>query len=202
MRIVLFDFDGVISDSWKVAFSVAGEYCPGITEAEYQAAFEGNINDWVRPAYCKADFDYLAHYRPRIVPESHLFSGMDAVIRDLAARYTLTIVTSSIEVPVMELCKKFDVDSCFADILGNETHTSKVEKIRMVMDRYSLGPERCVFVTDTLGDAREAEHAGIGVIGVSWGFHDHATLSKDRAITIVDKPEDLPQAVDEHFAPM
>jgi len=45
-KYILFDFDGVIVDSWAPAFEVNKLMCPNITEAEYKKAFYGNIKDW------------------------------------------------------------------------------------------------------------------------------------------------------------
>lgn len=42
---ILFDFDGVIADSFKLSFEIAKMICPHITEDIYQKRFEGNIND-------------------------------------------------------------------------------------------------------------------------------------------------------------
>ena len=43
---VLFDFDGVIVDSFLHAFEVNKMIYPHLTEKEYRMRFEGNINDW------------------------------------------------------------------------------------------------------------------------------------------------------------
>ena len=45
-RYILFDFDGVIADSYAPAFEVQKMICPHLTEEVYRKRFEGNINDW------------------------------------------------------------------------------------------------------------------------------------------------------------
>lgn len=57
----------------------------------------------------------------------------------------------------------------------------------------------CVFITDTLGDMREAEEHGMEAIGCSWGFHPHTTLEKGLPFRIVDMPTELPDAVANYF---
>ncbi len=46
--LIFFDFDGVIADSFAVAYETNKKLCPDSTEEEYRSAFEGNIFDWVR----------------------------------------------------------------------------------------------------------------------------------------------------------
>jgi len=43
-KFILFDFDGVIADSFSAAFAVNKKVFPSITEQEYRDRFLGNIN--------------------------------------------------------------------------------------------------------------------------------------------------------------
>ena len=70
----------------------------------------------------------------------------------------------------------------------------------MVLEKYGIQPNDCVFITDTLGDMREAKAAGVGAIGVSWGFHSRETLSKDEPLRIVESPQDMPRAISDYFS--
>jgi phosphoglycolate phosphatase-like HAD superfamily hydrolase len=201
-NIILFDFDGVVANSFGLAFAVNKMIFPDIIEAEYRQAFEGNINDWVKEkmhSRHRTDVDFVSTYARRADAEVTLVSGMKEVLTSLAARYLLIVVSSSTSDFIHTFNKKHELAIFFTEVLGNDVHKSKIEKIAMVKEKYHASPGRYVFVTDTLGDAREADHHGIGVIGVSWGFHDHTTLSKDHAITIVDRPEELSKAVDDYF---
>ena len=47
-KYILFDFDGVIADTFPVALEVFDMVFPGTTEAELRLAFEGNINQWMQ----------------------------------------------------------------------------------------------------------------------------------------------------------
>ena len=58
----------------------------------------------------------------------------------------------------------------------------------------------CVYITDTLGDMREAGAHHMGTIGCSWGVHDRATLERGLPFRIVDQPAELRDAVDDYFA--
>lgn len=202
---ILFDFDGVIADSFLPAFEVNKMICPHITEAIYRKRFEGNINDWEDPVNshnenCRHDIDFFTEYIPLMKDRVGMVSGMEEIIVKSAELYSLVIVSSTITSPIREFLERYNMTQYFADIMGNDVHASKVEKIKMVFAKYNIGPENCVFITDTLGDMLEAEKTGVGAIGVSWGFQEQETLLRGKPFTIVQKPSELYLAISEYFA--
>jgi len=64
-----------------------------------------------------------------------------------------------------------------------------------VLRELACPTEKAVMIGDTLMDMSMAKNAGTKAIGVSWGFHDEATLRKHGADEIVDRPENLKQAI-------
>ncbi len=84
--------------------------------------------------------------------------------------------------------------------MGADVHTSKHEKIKMVFEKYGISASQCIFVTDTLGDMREAKAADVGAIGVAWGFHSRETLAKGEPFRIVERPEEISPAISAYFA--
>jgi len=205
-RALLFDFDGVIVDSFEPAFEVSKMICPHNTEADYRRFFEGNINDApatpvVHTSACRLDINFFDEYVPKMrrVP---LVKGMDKVIEALALEYRLVIISSIISAPMKELLERFHLEKYFDQLLGNDVHHKKTEKIQMIFDKYAHHPHECVFITDTLGDLREAKEKGVGAIAVSWGFHSHETLQKGSPFRIVDSPPELIDAVGDYFGRM
>jgi len=202
-KFVLFDFDGVIVDSFQPALEVNQKMCPHITADEYRKGFEGNINDWAgaeskHTEECRTDIDFFAEYVPKM-KDVKLVPGMKEVLEQLARSYTLIIVSSTMTMPIKELVERTGLTSYFTEVLGNDVHQSKVEKIKMIFQKYDTSPDSCLFITDTLGDLREAEKTGVDAIAVSWGFHLYETLQKGKPVKIVDSPENLFDAVDSYF---
>lgn len=200
-KFVLFDFDGVIVDSFRPAFEVNKIICPHIMEDDYRKRFEGNVNDWEEPyhtADCRTDIDFFAEYIPRM-KEVELFPDMESVIQELSNLYNLIIISTTITAPIRELLERLDLAQYFTEIMGNDVHTKKTEKIGMVFKKYSVNPEQCVFVTDTLGDMKEAAKMKVAAIGVSWGFQPEETLVKGAPYRIVKSPEALRQTISDYF---
>lgn len=201
-KFVLFDFDGVIADSFQAAFAVHKVISPHIIEGDYRSWFEGNINNWqemASPGNHRSDIDFFAEYLPKMKSEVKMVPGILEIIKNLSRSYTLIIVSSTITSPIREFMERHEASQYFTEIMGNDVHQSKVEKIKMVFAKHKASPENCVFVTDTLGDLREAAEAGVSAIGVSWGFQHKETLLKGNPLCVVEKPEELPVAILNHF---
>ncbi len=198
---VLFDFDGVIADSFALAFDVGRTIHPHLTEDSYRALFEGNVYESLK-AIDPTDrsHEYFSLFEPRAKAETHLIPEMDKVVAELAEEHPLIIISSTITMPIQRFLDSHDLAKHFIEVMGKDVHASKVEKMRMVFEKYETTADHCVFITDTLGDMREAKEHEMGVIGVSWGFHKHETLERGIPFRIVDRPHELPDAVEDYFA--
>ncbi len=202
-KFVLFDFDGVIADSFALSYDVSRQFNPELNDLSYRKLFEGNIYESLKKLPNWKDDDqsekYFAEYAPRMKGETRLTPNMDRVIPTLASTYTLAVVSSTPSPAISDFLAHYDLADYFVDIMGKDVHTSKVEKIRMIFEKHDTCADACVFITDTLGDIREASAHGVGAIGCSWGMHNHETLEKGVPFRIVDHPRELPDAVDDYF---
>lgn len=201
-KFVLFDFDGVIADSFEISFEVAQMMHPHLTEDQYKRMWDGSIFGKEKEFACTPecrDQDFYTEYSPRSEKVS-LIDGAAEFVRDLASRYTLVVISSSITIDVMKIAERTGIDRYFSDVMGKDVHTSKIEKINTILDRYEARTDDCVFVTDTLGDMLEAQKAGVDAIGVAWGYQYRSSLERGKPFRIVDEPQELCRAVDEYFA--
>lgn len=201
MKAILFDFDGVIVDTFSFCYRIMSERYGGITEEEYRAKFEGNINDALKkrqetqPADPSAKpFDFFGQYTPALLacePNQELVG----VVRDLAARYPLVIISSTISSAIDQYLTRVGLREYFQEILGNDVEKSKVKKIQRSLEVYEMKPSETIFVTDTLGDIKEAHMCDVRSIAVTWGFHSEETLLKGKPFKVVHKPAQLLEAI-------
>jgi len=203
-KIILFDFDGVIADSFWQAFEVQKMICPSLTKDIFRKMFEGNINDWketmnIDKKECRSDIDFFTEYIPKMKNEVQIVPGMKDIIISLEKVYTLIIISSTISSPIREFLEKHDLANHFTEIFGNDVHKSKVEKIKMVFEKYKAKADDCVFITDTLGDIREAEKMNVKTIGITWGFHKDETLMLGNPFKLAKNPNDLLVTVSDYF---
>ncbi|MBI2611050.1 HAD family hydrolase [Candidatus Kaiserbacteria bacterium] len=203
---VLFDFDGVIADSYSVGFETAQKLCPYFTENDFHSVFEGNaweryeaLMSRVHGPECCHDLDWFSIFTPAFEERAQLFPGMREVIEKLSHGYVLIIISSTITSPIQGFLEKHHIGRYFSEVMGADVHTGKREKVHMVFEKYGTAASECVFITDTLGDMREAKAAGVGAIGVSWGFHSRETLEKGEPFCVVEKLDEIPSAVSRYF---
>ena len=203
-KIILFDFDGVIADSFEMAFEVNQIIDRSIvTKNDLRRLFDGNIYDQVKLANKKESEkihkEFFKMYIPRM-KEVQVVSGMKEVITELAKTYTLLIISSTITSPISGFLEDHKIRHHFTEIVSGESFdTNKVERMKKVFEKYQSGPEDCVFITDTLGDMREATNVGVSSIGVTWGFQEEENLLRGNPFHIADSPGELLLVVTKYF---
>jgi phosphoglycolate phosphatase len=206
-KFLLFDFDGVIADSYSVAYDTARAMCARMDDTTYRSMFEGNVHERHGAVMtedhgpeCKHDLDWFGIFTPAFEERAKLFPGMREVIEKLSHEYILIIISSTITSPIQGFLEKNHIGRYFSEVMGADVHTSKREKIGMVFAKYGIEASSCLFITDTLGDMREAAEAGVGALGVAWGFHPRETLEKGNPYGIVEKPQEIEPAIEAYFA--
>ncbi len=160
----------------------------------YIHRFDGNINEAVEKSIAtnepRTDVHFFEEYGPRLM-QCPVFPNMKEVVQTLAKEFRLIIVSSTVTDLILKYLKLHDLDHCFTEIMGNDVHTSKIKKIEAALDKYGIPPTECFFVTDTLGDIKEAHHVGIETIAVTWGYQPKENLELGKPLAAVDTPEAL-----------
>ena len=203
-KLILFDFDGVIVDSFKTAFRVTQQLKLGISQKQYRDMFLGNIYDSTDDHQKKTgrkvtQAEWFEYYAPMLL-ELPLIVGVKEALEKLSQKYTLVVVSSSIDSPIHAYLELHDVHHFFDEVLGADVHRSKVEKIQMIFDKYNIKPSDCVFITDTVGDLLEAEKKGVESLVVTWGFHPKSYFQKTPPAGFIERPGDMLTAVEAYFA--
>ncbi len=203
-KYILFGFDGVIASSAKPAYRVYNWLHPHTTEEGWKKQFEGNVFEHKSPdeehtSECKLDSPWFDAYLPVMKTEVDIFPGMKEVILALEKKHKLLIISSTLSFPIEEFLDSHDLRSSFNWVMGSNVHKSKVEKIAMVFEKYGATAADCVFITDTLGDLREAEKMNVEFIAVSWRFNSVETLRKGKHVTVVENPEQVVTDVNNFF---
>jgi phosphoglycolate phosphatase len=196
LKVILFDFDGVIVDTFAFCHRISNMRSP-VAEEDYRARFEGNINEALKNVNrgLTPHFDFFGHYTPELLlcrPNAELAKAIKTLARD----HVLVIISSTTTGPITEFLTLHGLRDCFKEILGNDVEKSKVKKIQGVLNRYGIEPSETVFITDTLGDIREAETCGVKSIAVSWGYHPIETLERGKPHRIVTHPEELAETIE------
>ncbi len=195
LKAIIFDFDGVITDTFDLCVQITREHIRPVTKKLFRDSHDGNVyENGVIVFSEKETKKFWRCYRERI-SHDHLFP-VKSQIKNLSEKSKLFIVSSTLGRIIEEYLSRTGMAECFENVLGSDTHESKVEKFKMIFKKHKLAPEDCVFVTDTLGDLREANRVGIPSVAVTWGFHGKTRLKKGRPDVMIHDFEDLTEAVE------
>ncbi len=191
-KVVIFDFDGVIVDSFDAALKVAQMQRPALTAQSYKEKFKGNIGKATYAEVLESPhIDFQTEYKKELL-RLQIDEKKKKVLRLLSLEFDLHIISSTNSQSIKDFCEMQGVSECFADILGFDIEPSKVNKFRMIFDTYNLLPNDVAFVTDTVGDIEEARKANVGtIIAVTDGFHSREELERAHPTHVIDSMVDL-----------
>lgn len=196
MKLIIFDFDGVFVNTLPIAYAINTEVNDDLSLEEYRSFYEGNIHQALRSDGLKKNYhpEFAARYQD-LARELTIPDALKECVKNLSENYILTIVSSTTTDPIEQILSREGVREYFKDILGGDVAASKVKKITMLLEKYKSDPVKTVFITDTLGDIKEAHACSVPVVAVTWGFHSRETLLKGNPEKIIDQPSDLEQII-------
>jgi HAD superfamily hydrolase (TIGR01549 family) len=118
--------------------------------------------------------DALHRWRGIRKPESFVaVRGSPEMLRELAGRYRLAIVTSRNRYEAHDFLAQYDLDGLFyAVITRDDVRRLKPHPmpVRMAAEKLGVTPAQCVLVGDTEVDVRSAKAAGALAVAVLCGF--------------------------------
>lgn len=191
---IIFDVDGVLVDSFLYHVKNISEYTKIPLKADkLREIHEGNFYHDAPKALKDINWDGYHEF----IYDDESTRKMDKEIKEtiikLSSSFKFHIVSSGSAKNITDFLKHNGVDKYFTDILGREHHASKTEKFKRIFKSYNITANECVFVTDTLGDIREANSVDLASIAVDFGYHPRATLEKGNPAHIISHMSELYQ---------
>ena len=220
VQLVIFDCDGTLVDSqhnitaaMNYAFaahdlpaptvpdvlSIVGLSLPetfAVLAVEHPAALQRSLADHYRSAFVGG---HLKHRG-----EEPLYPDIGETIIALAARRNtrLGVATGKSKRGVARLFDREGWHAHFQTIQTADDHPSKPHPSMIMKAMADAGatPATTVMIGDTAFDMAMARNAGVGAIGVAWGYHARDRLAAAGAHAIVEIGADLLSAIDRQFA--
>ena len=200
---VLFDWDGTLIDSYHA------------DSQAYLAMFRELGLGWGMEELAKHySPDWYAVYRAAGIPRerwdeadrvwrgyyakhpSKLVTGARQVLRRLARRHTLGLVTSGDRERVTRQLRAFALTRMFrARVCGGDTREKKPHPapLRLALREMKLDAEECVYVGDTPEDLEMAQAAGMRAIAVLGPFPTEQRLRAAKPEFLLEILVDLPR---------
>lgn len=198
-ELIIFDFDGTLSDSKTSIVLTFQHACRSlgypVPEADVIAPliglplvemFPGSLPESnERAALKEGEVDALVQaYRDAYIPidrqHTKLFDGTEAMLSSLGA-YKLAIATSKTQSGANASLRRSGLFPRFDLIVGHDTVARpkpNPDMIEHVLAELNVAPEKAIMVGDTHFDLEMADAAGVRALGVSWGMHGAAGLAR------------------------
>ncbi|MES2930681.1 MAG: HAD family hydrolase [Patescibacteria group bacterium] len=196
-KLVLFDFDGVLIDTLISCYQINTEVNDDLDIEEYKGFFNGNIHNSIRKnGEQREEHPEFPQKYDFFTRELKITDDLKESVKSLAMSYVLAIVSSTMTSSINQILQREGISEYFSVVLGSDIDQSKVVKIKMLLEKYGMQPENSIFITDTLGDIKEAKECSVRSIAVTWGFQSKQVLQKGAPAIIIDDPKDLVSAIE------
>jgi phosphoglycolate phosphatase len=216
MKLVIFDCDGTLVDSQhhivaameeafgaerlapparEAVVSVVGLSLATAVARLVPADVDASLIVRIADAY-KAAF---AARRQRPGHDEPLFPGVGEAVRALSERgdVLLGIATGKSRRGVAAVLEREGFSRLFATIQTADTHPSKPDPsmVMAAMAETGAAPRDTLMIGDTTYDIEMALGAGVGAVGVGWGYHPAAALRDAGAHILVETGHELEPAL-------
>lgn len=206
IKSIIFDYDGVIVDSFGSIFEVYQEIakdfkvdCPKDYEAFRRVYGHDCVECLDNLGIGLDNFDRANEiYRREIIKKKHRqFSGIGEVIKKLSQGYKLFLVSAASHEEVLGRLKEFGLADFFSGIFcvfdeGIPGKKSKSELIKELIEDNHFKNEEVISIGDRTVDYEAAKKAGLEddniiIAKYGWGYDEKIVKTKN----IANKPEDI-----------
>ncbi|USN44480.1 MAG: HAD family hydrolase [Candidatus Woesearchaeota archaeon] len=197
LKAIIFDFDGVIHDTFELYYKLHLNFSPDSTREYYRSRFEENIFKHLKKKnVSKETQEKFRELEYEAFKDLKLEREIREEIEELSKKYSLFIITSNSQKNLDLYFENNKFTGVFKQVLAEEAHTSKSEKFKTLFAEEDFSKDECVFVTDTLGDIREAHEVGVRSIACTFGFHEEERLRKGNPFKIISDFKEIQRIVE------
>lgn len=208
IKAIVFDYDGVIVDSFPTVHKVyqimckkLGKKCPP-TLAGFREQYGRSSREFMRkgsftPAEIEsADKVYLQEILKQDAP---FFPGIKKIVEKLSQDYLLFLLSASPQEDVELKLKSKGMEKYFTEIIGSRKNgpIKKVPELKALLRKQNLMPEEVIMIGDRINDyedARGAEIINIILVEYGWGY-DRKKIPEHRQKVAVNKPKEILDAI-------
>lgn len=201
-RLVLFDFDGTLVDSFLAALAAGNRLAcrfgyESITEEEARKLREKGVRQILSdakiplrklPIWLAEMKREMRHDFPSLQP----YVGIQQALEELHSRgITLGIITSNSAENLEAFLNRHDWTRFFSHLESGSTLFGKRRLIRHALTHIGIPASQSAYVGDEVRDMEAAHKAGVQAVAVTWGFNARSALAATDPDQILESPSDL-----------
>ncbi|MDP3639948.1 MAG: HAD hydrolase-like protein [Nanoarchaeota archaeon] len=196
-KIIALDFDGVLADSFVVAYHAFSEISeklgiPHFEPEEFRSLFDGNFYEELQKrGVAQEKIPPLLYELEDILPDRYVtvqpIPGAKKMMETLTALGRVYIISSNISSVIEEYLRRHGFPN--VPVLGAEKETSKKKKLFRLKEQSPEAP--FYFIGDTKGEVLEGKAAGVRTLAVTWGYHNKKRLQEAKPEKIFEKPKEV-----------
>ncbi|TAD73183.1 MAG: HAD family hydrolase [Oscillatoriales cyanobacterium] len=202
LRVILFDFDGTLADSFPMVVAILDRLSPRFGYPKLTPAVVAQFRDlssrdvlkqsrvplWQQPWLLYRIKRELSANLEQLQP----IAGMAETLQALRAEgYCLGIVTSNSQSVVEAFLRLVDWEHYFTWVDAGYRLFSKDRAIVRLQQRLGLLPGAVAYVGDETRDVEAARRSGATSVSVAWGFNSERALRKSQPDVLVHHPYEL-----------
>lgn len=176
-KIIIFDFDGVLADSFtplSLFLSKKRKLSPTKSAVKIIEYSLKNKHSWIKEKVRKLYFNSFTQFVSEYFNKNQVSGLNEFVFHQLKnpefARFKKIILTSSCE----SYCEAIlgPHKSLFYEIIGFDMVKNKTAGIKLIAQKYGISMDEILVITDTIGDILEFQKLipKKNIFAASWGF--------------------------------
>jgi len=205
-KVIIFDFDGVVADSFEVTVGIMKKLCRiswdkndrelGRKDSGYFRMISSEELFFKMPKWKLFIMVVYARYKLAMVIEKiKPTHGIGAELKKLKDKgYVLGIISSNYARNIKKFLEINGLDF-FDFVYSSSVFLKKEKKLRRVMAERGFSEEDVVFVGDETRDIAAAKAVNLKIVAVSWGFTSEEVLKKYNPDFIASRPEELSEVI-------
>lgn len=207
IKAIIFDYDGVIVDSFISVFEVYKGICKHFNVAcpatieKFRKVYGYNYAECLKNlGIQEEDFEEanMIYIREIVKMEHGVFEDIVDVIRELAKKYKIYLVSASHSDEILSKLERFGLINLFEKIYcGSDNKISKSDMVTDLVRKYNYSLNEVVFIGDRAIDYEASKRAEIDdnnivLVDYGWGL-DKNKIGKAK---VVNSPKDILYFID------
>lgn len=199
IKIIIFDCDGVLVDSFNLLFKAIQSAEPWLTEDEFKDRFLDNYYKHKVKTKPLIPLDELLIKYSKKAKNQNITASTKKTLVELSKTFNLAIISSNYTYIIKDILEHNKILNLFTKLYGGDIEKSKVKKFKLVLKDNNVLPSQCIFITDTLGDILEAKKAGIHSLAYYGpeSYHTKKVLERGNPYGIINKLSDIKKYISE-----